>query len=162
DSVTGADGRVDAAARSVAAEQARLLRPRVADVLPMMGLLAETMETGAFTAADAAALPTLADADPAQTTSLLLSAAPFLALDSPVDESARARLLRLLDLHGIALAVEAIRSAPHRISAGELRRRLLAASGLAELRSRLKEVFAARADAIKAGAALASLAALAR
>lgn len=161
DSVGGAAGDVALAARLVAAEQARVLRPRVADVLPMMGLLAETTETGAFTAGDAEALRTLAGMDEAMFTAMVLSADLFLAMDAPVDVAARTRLLQLLDLYGIELAVTAIRSSPG-LSAGELRRRLVDASGLAELRKRLSEVFAARADGIKAGAALASLAALGR
>lgn len=161
DSVGGAGGDVAVAAKLVAAEQARVLRPRVADVLPMMGLLAETTETGGFTAADAEALRALAGMDEAMFAAMVLSADLFLALDAPVDVAARTRLVQLLDLYGIELAVSAVRSEPG-LSAGELRRRLVDASGLAELRKRLSEVFAARADGIKAGAALASLAALGR
>jgi hypothetical protein len=69
-------------------------------------------------------------------------------------------LLQLLDLYGVREAVRVLRAEPS-ISAGELRRRLLDASGFADLRRRLGEVFRSRADGIKASAALASMAALA-
>jgi len=84
----------------------------------------------------------------------------FTALEAPVDVPTRVRLLQLLDLYGIERAVRIIRAEPS-VSAGELRRRLLDASGIAEVRRRLGEVFASRADGIKASAALASLSALA-
>jgi len=50
DTVQGAGGDIRKAARILAGEQAKVLRPRVADVMPVIGLLAETAETGAFTA----------------------------------------------------------------------------------------------------------------
>jgi hypothetical protein len=71
-----------------------------------------------------------------------------------------ARLLATLDLYGVRCAVDALRERPD-LAAGELRRRLLAGSGLAGVRDRLDTVFRARADGIKAAAALASVAALA-
>jgi len=84
----------------------------------------------------------------------------FTGMEAPVDRPTRRRLLQLLDLYGISEAVQILRAEPS-ISAGELRRRLLDASGFADLRRRLGEVFRARADGIKASAALASMAALA-
>ena len=41
------------------------LKPRVADVLPVIGLIAESAETGGFTSADADALRQLAELDDA-------------------------------------------------------------------------------------------------
>lgn len=160
ESVDGSGGNVWTAAGIVARSQAAVLRPRVADVLPMIGLLAETAETGAFTAADAEALRLLAGVDPAMFTAMTMAGDLFTTLDAPVDTPTRVRLLQLLDLYGIAQAVEIIRAEPG-VSAGELRRRLLAASGLAEFRRRLGEIFGSRTDGIKASAALASIAALA-
>ncbi|MTD15869.1 GTPase [Nakamurella sp. YIM 132087] len=160
ESVAGAEGSVARAARLLAAEQAAVLRPRVADVLPLIGLLAETAETGAFTAGDAEALRALAGVDPGMFSAMTMAADLFTMMDAPVDPATRIRLLQLLDLYGIGQAVAIIREDPA-ISAGELRRRLLDASGLAELRRRLGEVFRSRADGIKASAALASLASLA-
>jgi hypothetical protein len=160
ESVEGSGGDVWTAANMVARSQAAVLRPRVADVLPVIGLLAETAETGAFTAADAEALRALAGVDPALFAAMVMAADLFTALDAPVDVPTRVRLLQLLDLYGIERAVRIIRAQPS-VSAGELRRRLLDASGIAEVRRRLGEVFASRADGIKASAALASLSTLA-
>ncbi|MET3805639.1 hypothetical protein ABIB25_002643 [Nakamurella sp. UYEF19] len=160
DSVTGAGGSVREAARILARSQAEVLRPRVADVIPVIGLLAETAETGAFTAADAEALRVLTTVDPALFGAMTMAGDLFTEMDAPVDRPTRIRLLQLLDLYGIGEAVAILRVEPA-ISAGELRRRLLDASGFAELRRRLGEVFRSRADGIKASAALASMAALA-
>jgi GTPase Era involved in 16S rRNA processing len=160
ESVAGSDGDVWTAASLLAARQAEVLRPRVADVLPMVGLLAETAESGGFTSADADALRALTACDEATRTAMLLSADLFTELDAPVPAATRARLLERLDLHGVRVALEALDADPG-LTAGALRRRLLDASGLANLRGRLDTVFRARADGIKAAAALASMTALA-
>lgn len=160
ESVQGSNGDVWTAASLLAARQAQVLRPRVAAVLPMVGLLAETAESGAFTSADADALRAMASCDEATRTAMLLSADLFTTLDAPVPAGTRTRLLERLDLHGVRVALDAIDADPH-ITAGALRRTLLDASGLAALRTRLDAVFRARADGIKAAAALASVTALA-
>jgi hypothetical protein len=160
ESVEGSGGDVFTAARLVAAAQAGVLRPRVADVLPAFGLVAETMETGAFTSFDVEALRALTTVDEVMFDAMMMSADLFTTLDAPVDEQDRMRLLEQLDLHGIGQAVALLRADPG-MGAGELRRRLLESCGLAELRQALAEVFASRADGIKASAALASLASLA-
>lgn len=161
ESVPGAGGDVWTAATLLADRQAEMLGPRVAGVLPMVGLLAETAESGGFTSADAGALRGLALCDEATRTAMLLSADLFTAMDTPVPSSARMRLLERLDLHGVRVALEAIDRDPE-ITAGALRRTLLDASGLEKLRARLDAVFRARADGIKAAAALASVTALAQ
>ena len=161
ESVDGAEGDVRRAAQIVARSQAAVLRPRVADVVPVIGLVAETAETGAFTAADADALRALAGMSAAEFDTLTLAVDLFTALDAPVDQPTRLRLLQLLDLFGVREAVQMIRVNPA-VSAGDLRRRLVDVSGVEVLRRRLGEVFRSRADGIKASAALASLAALAR
>ncbi|MDQ2845325.1 MAG: dynamin family protein [Actinomycetota bacterium] len=148
------------AAERLARSQAAVLRPRVADVLPMNGLLAETAETGAFTSSDAEALRALAGVDEALFGAMMMAGDLFTSLEAPVDSPTRVRLLQLLDLYGIRQAVEIVRAEPT-VSAGELRRRLLARSGLEEFRRRLGEVFRLRSDGIKASAALASIGALA-
>lgn len=160
ESVAGAAGDPFRAAQLVARDQAAVLRPRVATVLPVIGLIAETMETGAFTAGDVEALRALAGVDGATFGAMMMAADLFTTLDAPVDAEARLRLLELLDLYGVGRAVDLLRAEPG-MGAGDLRRRLLAGCGLAELRRSLAEVFAARADAIKASAALGSLAGLA-
>jgi len=161
ESVEGADADVWKAASILAARQAGTLKPRVADVLPVIGLLAETAETGAFSSADADALKSLAGTDEAVRGAMLLSADLFTSLAAPVPEGTRRHLLERLDLYGIGCALAAIDADPA-ITAGALRRVLLDASGLAGLRGRLDAVFRARVDGIKAAAALASVTALAQ
>lgn len=159
DSPAGLD-RVWAAATRLAARQAELLKPRVAGVLPVIGLLAESAETGAFTSADAAALRALATVDEASWETMLAAADLFTSWEAPVPSGVRVRLLEKLDLYGIRCAVDALR-ADAGLTAGTLRSRLLDRSGLATVRGRLDAVFRARADGIKAAAALASITALA-
>ncbi|WP_038044679.1 MULTISPECIES: dynamin family protein [Thermocrispum] len=160
ESVAGADGDVWKAASILAERQAATLKPRVADVLPVIGLLAESAETGVFTSTDADALRELAELPDDVLETMLLSADMFTSWECDVSASTRARLLERLDLYGIRASVRAIRANPS-ITAGGLRRTILDASGLDAVRARLNTVFAARADGIKAAAALASITALA-
>jgi hypothetical protein len=160
ESVEGADGDVWTAGAMLAERQARLLKPRVADALPVIGLLAETAETGGFTSADADALRKLAGLDTDTRRTLLLSADLFTGWDCELPADIRARLLERMDLYGINSALEVIDAEPG-ITAGALRRKLLCASGLAPVLERLDSLFRARADGIKAVAGLASVTALA-
>jgi len=160
ESVQGADGTVWQAATLLAAKQAELLGPRVADVLPVVGLLGETCASGRFDTADAEALRVLAGMNEATRTAMLLAADLFVSMDCPLDVAIRERLLERLDLHGIACAVRALSADPE-MPVGRLRAALYTASGLAPVHRRLTEVLSARADAIKAAAALASLTTLA-
>lgn len=161
DSMTGADGDVWQAASMLARNQARALQPRVADVLPVMGLLAETAETGEFTTPDAEALRELAKLDHATRDTMLMSADLFTGWDCELPADKRGRLLERLDLYGVRRALESI-DADKDITAGGLRRQLGAASGFVQLRDQLDTVFRCRADGIKAAAALASLSGLVR
>lgn len=160
ETVEGAEGDTWRAATLLARKQADMLKPRVADVLPVIGLIAESAESGQFTSADAEALRQVAELDDDALDVMLLSADMFTSWECDVPAGVRARLLEKLDLYGIRCAVEAVREQPD-ITAGALRRLLLDASGLAAVRARLNTVFAARADGIKAAAALASVTALA-
>lgn len=160
ESVTGSDGDVWKAASLLAEKQAATLKPRVADVIPVIGLLAESAESGGFTSADADALRSLSTLDEATWETMLMSADIFTTWECDVPTGTRTRLLEKLDLYGIRKAVEALRADPE-LTAGSLRRSLLNASGLAGVRGRLDAVFRARADGIKAAAALASVTALA-
>jgi dynamin family protein len=160
ESVAGSDGDVWKAASLLAEKQAATLKPRVADVIPVIGLLAESAESGGFTSADADALRQLAGLDDATWETMLMSADIFVSWECDVPVGTRTRLLEKLDLYGIRSAVNTLR-ADTELTAGALRRRLLDASGLAKVRSRLDAVFRARADGIKAAAALASVTALA-
>lgn len=160
ESVEGADGDIWKAATILSEKQASTLKPRVADVLPVIGLIAESAESGGFTSTDAEALRQLADLDDDVLQTMLISADIFTSWECDVPSGTRLRLLEKLDLFGISHAVEAIRKEPE-LTAGALRRSLLDASGLEAVRQRLSIVFAARADGIKAAAALASVTALA-
>ncbi|MDT8910527.1 dynamin family protein [Amycolatopsis sp. PS_44_ISF1] len=160
ESVAGSGGDVWKAATMLAAKQAVTLKPRVADVLPVIGLMAESAESGGFTSADAEALRKLAGLDEEVLETMLISADIFTGWECEVPAGLRLRLLEKLDLFGVRCAVDAIRADPA-VTAGALRRKLLDASGLDAVRQRLSIVFAARADGIKAAAALASVTALA-
>lgn len=161
ESVPGSQGDAPTAAALLAARQAEILGPRVADVLPVIGLLAETTETGVFSTADADALAALAGTDLATRAAMLLSADLFTTLPCPVPAGTRARLLERLDLYGVGRALAALDANPQ-CSTGALRRLLREASRLDPLHARLSAVFRVRGDAIKAAAALASITTLIR
>jgi hypothetical protein len=160
ESVEGSGGDVWKAATLLSEKQASTLKPRVADVLPVIGLIAESAESGGFTSGDAEALRQLSEMDDDILETMLISADIFTSWECDVPAGTRLRLLEKLDLFGVRYAVESIRAEPE-ITAGSLRRKLLEASGLEAVRQRLNIVFAARADGIKAAAALASVTALA-
>ena len=161
ESVAGSGGNVWQAARLLAERQAQLLGPRVADVLPVIGLLGETCESGSFEAADADALRAIATVDEDTRIAMLLAADLFLSVECSVDVVVRQRLLERLDLYGITCALRALDAEPT-MPVGRLRAALFGASGVVQVRSRLVEVFSTRADGIKAAAALGSLTALAQ
>ncbi len=150
-------GRPDAmaaAARVAARYQADgRLRRLVQSVVPVNGLLAANAPW--LDADDHAALAALA-AVPAATLGRALVAAEIF-VRSPeleaVHSARRADLIRRLGPYGLRLAVELVGSgrAP---DVGSLAAQLVARSGLAELRGLLDTRFAARADALKARAAL--------
>lgn len=160
ETVEGANGDTWQAAVLLAERQALTLKPRVADVLPVIGLVAESTETGGFTSADADALRRLAELDDATRETMLISADLFVSWECDVPVGTRTRLLEKLDLYGVGKALEAIDAEPG-ITAGALRRKLLDASGLDGVRAKLNAVFRSRADGIKAAAALASVTSLA-
>jgi len=161
ESVEGSDGDVWKAALLLAEKQARILKPRVADVLPVIGLVAESAETGGFTAADADALRQVAALDADTLEMMLMSADLFTSWECDVPAGVRVRLVERLDLYGVRCALTALAAEPA-ITAGALRRKLLDSSGLDGVRGKLNAVFRARADGIKAAAALASVTALAQ
>ncbi|MCE7001200.1 dynamin family protein [Saccharothrix sp. S26] len=160
ETVEGSDGDTWKAAVLLAERQALTLKPRVADVLPVIGLVAESTETGGFTSADADALRKLAELDDATRETMLISADLFVGWECDVPVGTRTRLLEKLDLYGVRKALEALDAEPG-ITAGALRRKLLDASGLDGVRAKLNAVFRSRADGIKAAAALASVTSLA-
>lgn len=156
ESVEGSGGDVWQAATLLAGQQLDLLAPRVADVVPMNGLVAQTCEAGAFTSADGDALRALARIDEDEWQAMTLGADLFTSWECPVPSGVRNGLLERLDLYGIDTAVRLLRADPE-MTVGALQQRLVASSGLPELRGRLNRLFRARADGIKAQAALAAL-----
>jgi hypothetical protein len=140
----------------LASDQADVLRRVVSDVVPVVGLLAETTEAGRLTAADCVALRELARLPASDRLVLLASVDLFASRDCPVSRGQRERLLRLLDLYGIAFAMAQLVARPN-LASGDLVRMLFQASGFPRLRQTLDQVFRWRTDAIKAGWALSSL-----
>ena len=140
----------------LAQAQGTVLRRVVSDVVPVIGLLAETTEAGRLTAADCEALREIARMSDTDRQVLLASVDLFAGRDCPVPREQRERLLRLLDLYGISFAVAQFVNEPH-LATGKLVRRLFLASGFPRARSTLEQAFRWRTDAIKAGWALSSL-----
>lgn len=129
-------------------------------VLPVAGLLAETGTT--LQEHEAASLRALARIDAEELRGMLLSVDRFMAPEaSDLLAETRRELLARLGLFGVRLAIEQIR-AGEALSAVDLSRVLVDASGLNDLRDLLEQHFAARALALKGRSALASLRAVAR
>jgi hypothetical protein len=143
-------------AEPLARQQAALLARTVSDVVPVIGLLAETGEAGRLTAADGAALRQLAGLPFDELRLLLASVDLFRSRPAPIPAEQRERLLTRLDLYGIGFAVAQLAADPQ-LGTGDLVRRLVAASGFPRLRETLDQAFRWRADAIKAGWALGRL-----
>ncbi|WP_213454720.1 dynamin family protein [Rhizomonospora bruguierae] len=143
-------------AAPLAAEQTGALRRVVSDVVPVVGLLAETTEAGRLTAADCEALRTLAGLPAAERTVLLASVDLFADRPAPVPRQQRRRLLELLDLYGVGFALAQFAARPG-LATGDLVRLLYQASGFPRLRHTLDTAFRWRTDAIKAGGALSAL-----
>jgi GTPase SAR1 family protein len=140
----------------LAKQQADVLRRAVSDVVPVIGLLAETTEAGRLTAADCEALRTIAKLSEGERAILLASVDLFTARECSVSVEERQRLLRLLDLYGISFAVATLVAEPA-LATGDLVRKLFLASGFTRLRDTLDQAFRWRTDAIKAGWALSAL-----
>jgi hypothetical protein len=140
----------------LAEQQAALLARTVSEVVPVVGLLAETGEAGRLTTADCAALRQLSALPAGELGLLLASVDLFRSRPGPVDVERRERLLGLLDLYGLGFAVAQLAADPG-LGTGELVRRLVQASGFPRLRHTLEKNFRWRSDAIKSGWALSRL-----
>ncbi|MEV0731872.1 dynamin family protein [Polymorphospora sp. NPDC050346] len=140
----------------LAADQTKVLRRVVSDVVPAIGLLAETTEAGRLTAADCEALRTLGQLPQSERLVLLASVDLFTSRECVVPREQRERLLRLLDLYGIGFAIAQLAARPQ-LASGDLVRMLFQASGFPRLKQTLDQAFRWRTDAIKAGWGLSSL-----
>jgi hypothetical protein len=154
DTLVGGAGDPWPVAGPLADQQGALLARTVSEVIPVVGLLAETGEAGRLTSADRDALRELSRAPDLSV--LLASVDLFRSRPSAVPPERRERLLGLLDLYGIGFAIAQLAADPA-LGTGELVRRLVGASGFPRLRNTLDETFRWRSDAIKAGWALARL-----
>lgn len=144
------------AAGPLASSQAEVLRRQVSDVVPLVGLLAETTESGRLTAADCEALRQIAGMSTIDKQVLTASVDLFVNRDCPVSKEERERLLVLLDLYGVRFSLSALEAEPD-LPTNELSRRLFLASGFPRVRQVLDRAFRWRSDAIKAGWALTGL-----
>lgn len=139
--------------RRIAAETKGL----VSDVLPVIGLLAETAATARLTEDDARALATIAAfGDDLDREDLLLSPDDFLDHPGPdVPRPARQRLLEMADLYGIGIALAALDAGAR--GAAAVLRLFDERSGFAPLRSVVLDRIGQQADLIKASNALCDL-----
>ena len=131
------------------------VRNVAATVIPVIGLLAETAESGVLTEIDVRHLRALADVPAADRELMLMGADAFLASASRIPSDAASRLLDALDLYGLRRALQFLDLEDGDASA--LHRHLRRVSGIDRLRHAIEERFAERADLLKADAALASL-----
>ncbi|MGO9973284.1 MAG: protein kinase domain-containing protein [Solirubrobacteraceae bacterium] len=142
------------AAQAKAERVRQALGPLVSTVVPLVGLLAETANTGSLTEEHAERLRALAALPPDDREELIESPDSLLEAEVPVGVDEREELLDRLGMFGISHALELA-------DAGELTgvglvRRMRELSGIAELRKHLGG-FLQRADALKADAGLTRL-----
>lgn len=144
-------------AAPIVARMAETTRGIVSDVLPIVGLLAETATTARLTEDDARALATLAAfGDDLDREDLLLSPDSFLSLSGPdVAVDQRRRLLEMCGLHGLGVAFEVIDGGGR--GAAPILRAFTERSGFAPLQHLVLERFGGQAHLIKANNALCDL-----
>ena len=129
----------------------------VGDVVPLVGLLAETVEAARFTERDASTVAALAAVDDdLDREDMLLTAQDLLGWPGlECDEEDRRRLLDRLGLYGIRTAIELHDDGVS--GAAQLAARLVDRSGFALLRQLLVERFAERSRVLKAHRAIEDL-----
>jgi hypothetical protein len=155
---TGGDPQL---ASERAAEFAGIMSRRHADlfaaVVPVVGLLAETAETGALREGHARALGELVAAwSPEVIRFALFSHEMFLVEPGPVRHEMRRELLGLLGQYGLIKGLDHLRSGapPH---APELTRVMRDLSGIVELRRHMTALLSRRVQVLKAARALEDL-----
>jgi hypothetical protein len=124
-------------------------RNRVADVIPVAGLLAYAVRSALLSDRDAASLRSLAAYDKGD---LLIDVEEFLEAPCDVAQHERQRLLDLLGIPGLRIALQAVRSTSGDLA--DINAALLAQSGLPRLLDVVDGTFANCADQIKAGQTL--------
>ncbi|MEV0187144.1 dynamin family protein [Kitasatospora purpeofusca] len=145
-------------ARQVAATNADRLAGLVDEVLPVVGLLAQTALGDDFTEPDAALVRRLAEAPAGELRRALYSGRRFLDWDTgPLTRTERDRLFGLLGVYGIDTALAAARrhrSAGRPIGAAALLTEFRAASGIVAVVEQLTRRFVDTADVLRSAAAL--------
>jgi hypothetical protein len=140
-------------AHRVARSGARQLAALVCDVVPVVGLLAETALGNSFIEANMTPLRALAGTDPEVLDRALYSADDFYACDElPISAEHRARLLSMLGMYGISAAIEEINNGTR--GATGLLRALRSRSGIDVLLDQLRRQFLNLADPLRARYAL--------
>jgi hypothetical protein len=156
DQLTGLDGPW-AAAQAAAAAHAAELAKHLAGVVPVMGKIAETTETGAFTETHAGWLRGIAKLDNETREEVLEYPHGFLEsdiLDPILSRPQRQILLDLVDLHGI----KALTGPEHLASrATTMYDTLRGQSGIAALRERINVLYVRPAAVHKAARVLAGI-----
>ncbi len=142
------------AATARAAEHARTLSTGLAGVVPVMGKIAETTESGGFDEAQAAWLRTLAEKPDEVRADALVWADGFTE-SGLLPSQATQLLLDRLDMYGIRVLADT--AAARDMSAAAMYERLRRISGIATLRNRLEVLFVRPAVVHKAVRALADL-----
>jgi hypothetical protein len=130
------------------------LRTRLATVIPLLALVAETIETGAFAHEEEMSLAALAGEDELELEDLLASAEDLLDGDCSIEHQMRERLIAKLDMFGIRAAVGALKQGA---DPSDLRDYLYELSGMPALKALIADLFTRRADLLKADQALSSL-----
>jgi hypothetical protein len=140
-------------ARDMAGRNAELF----STVVPVVGLLAETAQTGALRELHARALGALARAwNPDIAHGALASPMMFREEEGPVEGPVRTELLDLLGQYGVGELLDRVRGGT-RPDAAALTREAAAASGLAAMSTHIRRSLAGRSDVLKASNALGEL-----
>ena len=147
------------AAYRLAEKYAERLGPLAAAVIPTVGVVAETLDAGLLTESHAGLLRQITGLPVAERTRLLDNVDWFVSTQVQIPRSERQELLDLLGLYGVRRCIEQIEKG--RDDMGSLRQTLSQLTGLEHLRSFLDDLFARRADVLKAANALADLEGLA-
>ncbi|GAB3851330.1 dynamin family protein [Dactylosporangium cerinum] len=144
-------------ARRVAGRYAGRLRANVSDVIPVVGLLAQTAALGELDPGDADLLRAVAAAVPAPARRARLLSADAFIDDSglPGDAAGRRRLLALLGRYGITAALALYDEGGYPVEV--VTRRLGELAGLAAVRSVIEDRFVPAADILRTAGAMAAL-----
>jgi GTPase Era involved in 16S rRNA processing len=154
DTLTGTSEDPWPTARRIARRYEEKLGAVISNVIPVVGLLAETATSGALTESHASALRAVATTQmPRQL--LLLSADRFRSSDAPISMDQKQELLETLGIYGIRQALSLVDQGV--TSAAQISNKLHEHSGMAVLQEHLSGALTKRSDPLKAAAAVAAI-----